>query len=485
MVIQCHDVPDADAMASGFALMRYMASRGASARLIYSGKGRVTKPNLILMQSLLHIPLEYVEEMSRCDLLVTVDCQYGAGNVRKFEAGKVAVFDHHRPEIPEGSSIVIRPSLGSCSTLIWDLLRGEGFDFSADPDVYDALYYGLFTDTCSFAEVRHPLDRDLSEFMPVRWSLIKRLKNSTLSKEELDVVAGTLSSSSLIGEIGLLKAAPCDPNILGFSSDIAQQVEQFNSCVVYCGYAGGVKLSVRSSVREIMANELAAFLTRDVGSGGGNIEKAGGYISLECVDKIAPGVSPDDFLRSRLEKYQNNFDLVYCDTHNIDFSSYGRYRKLRMPLGYARTTDIFPEGAQISIRTLEGDIDTVSSVGTFLMIGISGEVYPIKRSRFDASYEIMAGYDLPETEYTPVVSGKISGEKKALRPYAGTCIPRRDSFVRARKLAKATKVFSNWDRDKYFSGAAGDYIAASESDWSDVYIINRDIFFRTYANAAQ
>jgi phosphoglycolate phosphatase len=485
MVIQCHDVPDADAMASGFALMRYMESRGASARLIYSGKGRVTKANLLLMQSLLHIPLEYVEEMPRCDLLVTVDCQYGAGNVRKFEAGGIAVFDHHRPEIPEDSSVVIRPSLGSCSTLIWDLMRGEGFDFSADPDIYNALYYGLFTDTCSFSELRHPLDRDLSEFMPVSWSLIKRLKNSTLSKEELDIVAGTLSSSSLIGEIGLLKAAPCDPNILGFSSDIAQQVEQFNSCVVYCGYAGGLKLSIRSSVREIMANELAAFLTRDVGSGGGNIEKAGGYVSLECVDKVAPGVSPDDFLRSRLERYQNDLDLVYCGAHNLDFSSYERYRKLRIPLGYARTIDIFPEGTQISIRTLEGDIDTVSSADTFLMIGISGEVYPIKRSRFEASYEIMAGCDLPETEYMPVVSGKISGEKKALRPYAGTCIPGGNRFVRARELARATKVFSNWDRDRYFYGATGDYIAASESDLSDVYIINRDIFFRTYAKAAR
>jgi phosphoglycolate phosphatase len=485
IVIQCHDVPDADAMASGFALMRYLESRGARARLIYSGKGRVTKPNLILMQNMLRIPLEYVEEMSRCELLVTVDCQYGAGNVRKFEADEVAVFDHHRPEIPEGPSVVIRPSLGSCSTLIWDLMRGDDFDFSADQDIYNALYYGLFTDTCSFAELRHPLDRDLSEFMPVSWSMIKRLKNSTLLKEDLDIIADTLSTSSLIGKIGLLKAAPCDPNILGFTSDIAQQVEQFDSCVVYCAYAGGIKLSIRSSVREIMANELAGFLTRNVGSGGGNIEKAGGYVSLECVDKLTPGVSSDSFLRSRLEKYQDHFDLVYCDAHNIDFASYERYRKLRLPLGYARTADIFPEGSQISIRTLEGDIDTVSSTGTFLMIGVSGEVYPIKRDRFGASYEIMDGCDLPETEYTPVVSEKISGEKKTLRPYARTCIPKGDRFVRARALAKPAKVFSNWDRDRYFYGVTGDYLAASESDLSDVYIINRDIFFRTYSKADQ
>jgi phosphoglycolate phosphatase len=258
-------------------------------------------------------------------------------------------------------------------------------------------------------------------------------------------------------------------------------VEQFNGCVVYCGYAGGIKLSVRSCVREIMANELAAFLTRGVGSGGGNIEKAGGYISLEYLDKAAPGVLPDEFLRSRLEQYQGNFDLVYPGAHDIDFASYDRCLKLRIPLGYARTADIFPEGARISIRTLEGDIDTVSSADTFLMIGISGEVYPIKRDRFEASYEPIEGCALPETEYMPVVSDRISGEKKMLRPYAVTCIPKKDRFVLARELTRETKVFSDWDRDRYFYGAAGDFIAASESDPSDVYIINRDIFFRTYS----
>lgn len=28
--------------------------------------------------------------------LVTVDCQYGQGNVTRFDAGKVAVIDHHQ-----------------------------------------------------------------------------------------------------------------------------------------------------------------------------------------------------------------------------------------------------------------------------------------------------------------------------------------------------------------------------------------------------
>ena len=37
IVIQCHDDPDADAIASGYALLKYLQSKGKSPRLVYSG----------------------------------------------------------------------------------------------------------------------------------------------------------------------------------------------------------------------------------------------------------------------------------------------------------------------------------------------------------------------------------------------------------------------------------------------------------------
>ncbi|MDR2075927.1 MAG: DHH family phosphoesterase, partial [Desulfovibrio sp.] len=399
IVIQCHDVPDADTIASGFALLRYLQTRDAPARFIYSGRNRITKPSLLWLLRLLDIPIEYVEDLPRCGLLVTVDCQYGAGNLRKFEADRVAVLDHHQPEIPEGPLVLIRPALGSCSTLVWHLMRQEGFDFTAQPEVFTALYYGLYTDTNGFAEIRHPLDRDLADFLPVDRTMLRKLKNSALTLEELEVVADTLSSSRIIGSVGVLKAPPCDPNILGFSSDIAQQVEQFNSCVAYCRLQAGIKLSVRSAVREIMANEFAAFLTQGAGSGGGGLEKAGGYISFDGIEKIAPGTPPEDFLLSRIALYQSSFDFIYCGKHELDFSSMRRFCKKQIPLGYARTADLFPEGSPISIRTLEGDIDTLAAADIYLMIGVSGEVYPIRKERFEELYAPCDGEYLPEAEY--------------------------------------------------------------------------------------
>jgi phosphoglycolate phosphatase len=483
IVIQCHDVPDADAISSGFALMKYFESKGGSARLIYGGRHRITKPNLKLMLKWLKIPIEWVSELERPDLLITVDSQYGAGNITKFAADNIAVFDHHRPEIPESPYVIIYPALGSCATLVWDLMRHAGFDFAAAPEVYNALYYGLFTDTNHLSEMRHPLDRDLAEFMPVDSMAMRKLQHSELTIDELSVVSQALSSSQIISDIGLLKTTPCDPNILGFSCDIARQVDQFDSCIVYCHIPIGLKLSIRSTVREIMANDLAVFLAQDVGAGGGSIDKAGACLNYEDIERIAHGKSPDDYLRERIQKYQDNFDLVYCDHHNLDFAAAERFVKLPRPLGCARSVDIFPEDTPVRIRTLEGDIDMVASHDTYIMIGINNEVYPIKREKFERDYDVTDENYVSGAEYPPSIIDRIKGKRISLLPFTRTCVPRASKHIRAIQLQKDVKVFTNWDKEKYFLGKIGDYIAAPEADFHDVYVINGEIFAETYALA--
>ena len=49
IMIQCHDNPDADAIASGYGLYCYFKSRGKTVRLVYSGSNKIHKSNLRLM----------------------------------------------------------------------------------------------------------------------------------------------------------------------------------------------------------------------------------------------------------------------------------------------------------------------------------------------------------------------------------------------------------------------------------------------------
>ena len=60
IVIQCHDNPDADAIASGYGIYSYLRANGRQARLIYGGREPVKKSNLTLMVEMLDIPIEYV-----------------------------------------------------------------------------------------------------------------------------------------------------------------------------------------------------------------------------------------------------------------------------------------------------------------------------------------------------------------------------------------------------------------------------------------
>ncbi len=88
ITIQCHDNPDADALASGFGLYCYFSSKGIDTRLVYSGKNKMQKANVCMMVDKLNIPVEYIprnpEDPYKVEgLLVTVDGQYGAGNVSR------------------------------------------------------------------------------------------------------------------------------------------------------------------------------------------------------------------------------------------------------------------------------------------------------------------------------------------------------------------------------------------------------------------
>ena len=54
VTIQCHDNPDADAIASGYGLYCFFRDKGKDTRLLYSGRNKVRKANLMLMVEKLH-----------------------------------------------------------------------------------------------------------------------------------------------------------------------------------------------------------------------------------------------------------------------------------------------------------------------------------------------------------------------------------------------------------------------------------------------
>ena len=494
IAIQCHDAPDADALASGYALYCYFSAKGYSPYFFYGGRDAVSKPSLRLMLQELEIPAVFDPERKRWEgLLVTVDCQYGGNNTQFVEAGAVAVIDHHLPgrNLPRLSQV--NPGLGSCSTLVWTMMQEDGFMLGPElRKLAVALYYGLYIDTNGFSEIRHPVDlnmRDALSFhdpqmMIQEEPVLKQLFTSNLSLEDLDIAFAALHDIYIDKEKqhALIEAGSCDQNLLGFMSDLAVQVDGINTVIAWTPQGEGWKFSVRSSGRMVKAIDVAVWLTANgVGDGGGHKEKGGGYLTAQALN--GGYNSALEFFRTRMEAYAGAFTVIDCAAPPQGFREHMRpYKKRDVTVGYVPSTELFPAGTRVCLRMLEGDTVITAEEDIYIIIGTQGEVYFMRKAMFDHKYlpleDSGAGYApaiMPA--YEPTVSPMTSAEKVLLLDRARLCRSRLDGVpVQARQLDAPAKVFPLWDKNNYLLAAPGDWLIAQGGDICDLYVVKEQVF---------
>ena len=490
IVIQCHDNPDADALASGYALKWYFEKCGKSARFIYRGRNRIGKSNLVIMLEELEIPVTYEPDFwEEPELLITVDCQYGQRNVTTTPAKNVAVIDHHQVTVEVPSLSEVRSSIGSCSTVVWDMIQAEGLDVRENKFLSTALYYGLYTDTNKLSELSHPLDRDMTDALVVNRSLITKMSNSNISLNELKITGKAIFDYEYDtkNRVLILKVDKCDPNILGVISDFSMETTEVDVCLAYYVSSAEVKFSVRSCIREVHANELAAFLAEGIGGGGGHLTKAGGTArpeKLEQLGLIEDGMDVVDCVHElftkRMDEYFSKYEIIHAKDTVLDRTGMLIYEKRPQECGYVKLTDLYPVGNVVNVRTLEGDVDVLIDEDKYLMIGIEGEIYPIKKEKLYASYEVTDRPLKREFEYEPCVINTATMDKKMIMSAAHVAVSTANTKICARPLKKHVKLFTAWDDEKYYSGNPGDYIAVREDDEHDIYVIKESLFDRLY-----
>jgi len=485
IVIQCHDNPDADAIASGYALWTYFMSQGKETKFVYGGRFAIQKSNLVLMVDTLKIPISYVKELDKPNLLITVDCQYGESNVTMFEADEIAVIDHHQVSRKLPAISEVRSNYGACSTIMWELLSKEGIDVDSNENLSTALYYGLMTDTNGFAEIHHPADKDLRDMAKYKPSYITLYRNSNISMGELKIAGDALNQAHFYDEhrYALVETKPCDPNILGVISDMVLEVDSIDTCLVYCIMEFGIKISVRSCVTTIQASELAGFIAEGFGGGGGHLIKAGGFLKRDLLENSNIEYTEEclrGFLKERMNKYFTESEILFAGKHKEKLEELKMYVKKPVSVGFIPSDMIAKENTKITIRTLEGDIDTCISSDMYIVIGIQGEIYPTKRDKFEKGYQYSDDEYVFPGEYAPTVTDVNTGDRIEILQFAKSCVANGGATIYARKLDHRVKVFTAWDPDKYYLGKPGDFLAVRTDDTSDIYIIAKNIFELTY-----
>lgn len=481
--IQCHDNPDADAIASAFGLYLYFKEHKKNVYITYGGNKQITKPNLLLIIKELNIPISFFpQSFSITDgLLITVDCQPGESNVSPIECDHVACIDHHHCRTDLEMSD-IRSYLGSCSTLVWKLLSEEKFNFDLYPNLGTALYYGLMTDTTNFIESLHPLDRDMKDSLAYDNSLIVKCTNSNISIKELEI-AGIALIRHIYNDdhrFAVVHAEACDPNILGLISDLVLQVDKIDTCVVYNHLEGGFKISVRSCIKEVRANELAEFLTYRIGSGGGHVDKAGGFIFENMYESFYPTINTETYFGLRMTEYFDSIKIVYAKERIHNVSDMELYEKIPNIVGCVDLADFMPIGSNIIIRTLENDIETKVTGNYYVILGVNGDVYTIKKELFAPLYNIIDDPYVYDGNYIPTVRTNLDDTSYRLSDYAKSCVPRKGIFIYAKELDYTIKVFPLWDENKYLLGKPGDYLVCRKDNLFDLYVVGRKTFELSY-----
>ena len=309
--IQCHNNPDSDTIASAFGVYRYLQTKGIEATIIYSGPQEIKKNAIKTMIKECKIPISYVTSLPECDVLLTVDCQYGEANVENFPANQVMIIDHHIRTVEEKEEYLIKSDYQSCSTIIYELLLEEGYDVKADVELAIALLYGLYIDTSCLDDLYKSADKAMWETLFEGQPLLERLMKSTMSVAELLIAGDAMLNHYLDVEnrFAIIEAFKCDKSVLGIIGDFMIRVDVVYFTVSYTETGNGYQISIRSCHEKFPANELAVYLCKDIGNGGGHRNKAGGQIQKEKMERKYENQSIFDVINNLLCQYVSNISL--------------------------------------------------------------------------------------------------------------------------------------------------------------------------------
>lgn len=306
--IQCHNIPDADALASAYGLYCYFQEHGIAVQIIYGGTEQIKKFNLRHMTAECGIPVSHVTELPPIQLLLIADGQYGAGNVAKFSAPAIAVVDHHIRTMEEHPYVLIKGDYQSCSTVVWELLKQEGYDVEGNTALRIALLYGLFTDTSSFYDLYQEKDIEMRMALSGELPLFEKLIKSNMTVAELMITSDAMQEHYFDPQnrFAIVSAIRCDQSILGIIGDFMIQVDAILVSFCYTTVDNGYQISIRSCDDRIQANLLAAFVCEEIGSGGGHAKKAGGRISAERLLQKHGTTNIFEFINQKLTEFMED-----------------------------------------------------------------------------------------------------------------------------------------------------------------------------------
>jgi nanoRNase/pAp phosphatase (c-di-AMP/oligoRNAs hydrolase) len=296
VIIQAHDYPDHDAIASGFSLMHLLCKFGFSCGFCYGGEMQGFSVAGVIKDLLIPVVPASSLTITKQTQIILVDGIAGNRNVTNLsDFPLTGIIDHHQPPafVPACPFVDIRPGFGSCSTVIYQYY----LETMTEPprDVATALLTGLMMDTAQMT--RGVGTADLAAFSALffksDWEESAYILRNSFSVQDIPVLRYALDRHFIYGEVcfvelessrirgGPLAETSIRPELLGLISDYFLRMMEIHFVVTIETGTEMCRLSLRSEDPRLPADLIIKQALRDIGFGGGHPHMSGGTIQGE------------------------------------------------------------------------------------------------------------------------------------------------------------------------------------------------------------
>ncbi|MFP4484172.1 MAG: DHH family phosphoesterase [Spirochaetota bacterium] len=280
LVIQAHDFPDHDAVASAFALAGLLKENGIEARLCYGGE--IQSNSLTEAIRLLEIPIFSCTELGLSDetQIVVVDGFIGNRNIQGMPGDVIGVIDHHKPPTePDSPYWDIRPHYGACSTILYEYYKIAKLDL--DRPTATALLMGIMMDTGFMTRGVTPADLEAFSrlFFTGDWQTGSRLLKNSLSLNDLAVFREAINQCVVAEDfcyVPIQKEAT--PEVMALIADFFLGLREIHFVVVVEPEREEYRISVRSEDYGRPSDVVIRKALEGIGAGGGHVHMGGGSI---------------------------------------------------------------------------------------------------------------------------------------------------------------------------------------------------------------
>lgn len=293
VVIDIHEFPDHDTVASAYALSALLTHFGIRFTIHY--QGFIDRLSLTNMVDWLYIPLvcKDVSETSPDDLVVSLNGKLHHYLKAQSKTVKTAAITRCIEPTPALDSLVyadVRPNHATIASIMFEYFRL--MDIPMSKEVATALFVAMNKTT---KQMMAPLaNSDMAAFIAFAKhadkTLAKKITQNMLSSDELSYFGEALKN--VVAQYGVAKVTlpmQCPTHLLGSLADFLIRVEDYDVVLVTALSSRGIDIAVRSECEKLDAGQLLRnnVTFQRYGLGGGDESRASATIESNYIYRFA------------------------------------------------------------------------------------------------------------------------------------------------------------------------------------------------------